>query len=66
MLGPQEDDSMENVEESKSIENVEESKSNGSNTQSGIKSTDNIRKPAFDYRNYRFVQLENRMNCMLV
>ena len=57
MLGPQEDESMENIEESKSI---------GSNVQSEIKSTDNIRKPAFDNRNYRFVQLGNRINCMLV
>ena len=57
MLGPQEDESMENVEESKSI---------GSNVQSEIKSTDNIRKPAFDNRNYQFVQLGNRINCMLV
>ena len=57
MLGPQVDESMENIEESKSI---------GSNVQSEIKSTDNIRKPAFDNRNYRFVQLGNRINCMLV
>ena len=56
MLGPQEDE-MESVEESKSI---------GSNAQSEIKSTDNIRKPAYDYRYYRFIQLENRIKCMLV
>ena len=56
MLGPSEDE-MENVEESKSI---------GSNIRSEIKSTDNIKKPAFDNRNYRFIQLENRINCMLV